>query len=200
MSQPASHLTPPGFIMSASKRIHDRLRGRRAKSPATSPDQGKAYADYLGQELATERTRQASLDDRGFKVQQSAGAVVALVSGVAALAGGKDYVLPDPAAWCLVFALVTLIVAGVFGGLATRLHDHETTSKVMFERMLNRNHWGDNQVDARYIGPFENAHTLKTLRAGNNDKSTWLRLAIYGQILGGTLVALTVALAFGYGR
>jgi hypothetical protein len=71
------------------------------------PTAGDAYTALIIEQLAEERSRKTSLEQRGISVITSSGALVTLLFGLAALTTKpQGYQVPDGATFSFILALV----------------------------------------------------------------------------------------------
>ncbi|SDP18910.1 hypothetical protein SAMN04489867_1676 [Pedococcus dokdonensis] len=157
-------------------------------------EQGFVYSGFIADQLGWERARQASLDERGGKLQQAASLTAGLI--VAAL-GALTGATAELNAWSLglfVGTIIILALAFLFGVLTTRLVDYEVADTQTLRHMTD-DHWKDNVVDSRSVVAWLNATTIASLRQGNNFKASRLHRGIVCQGIGVALGAATFAAA-----
>jgi hypothetical protein len=96
--------------------------------PADEPADrgGPVFAEYIAGELKVERERRSTLDQRGISAVTSSGVVVALSSGLAALAALKpgDFKPSDIALALMAATLLGFACAAFLGILANRSLGH----------------------------------------------------------------------------
>lgn len=156
------------------------------------PDQGVTYSAFVEAELKFEYERRASLDARGAAIVTTSGGLVTLLTGLAALALGKDMTVTGLARFLVVLALLAFVSAGVAGIRANRLRNYEVTSATTLDHMLSNPHWKDSETTARNVCAKRNVITIRTLRNGNNKKADQITHALGLQVVAIALFAVAL--------
>ncbi|GAB3438882.1 hypothetical protein GCM10027517_11660 [Phycicoccus ginsengisoli] len=146
-------------------------------------EQGAVYAAFIDQQLAWERARQSSLDERGSKLQQAASLTAGLYVAALSVLNGKDAPLTGPALAVYVGTIVVLAAAFLFGVITTRLVEYEVADNSTLTAMTEER-WGDSAVDSLSITAYLNTKAIASLRAGNNFKANCLHRGILCQGVG----------------
>lgn len=98
------------------KRPWKRTRTARTADPdPSSPDGASVYSDFLASELAAQDARKASFEQRGIAVVTTAGTLVTLLFGLAALSTtvAKAEQLSGATKTALAYALVFFVISAV---------------------------------------------------------------------------------------
>jgi hypothetical protein len=107
------------------------------------------YADFIEKELADHRAAKAALEQRGVGVVTTAGVLVTLLFGLAAIVTKReDFQLPNDAAPWL-FAALGLFVCAACGGLVAALPFMYKTPKTQALDKLVREKWDNSAWAAR---------------------------------------------------
>ncbi|MDQ1684394.1 MAG: hypothetical protein QOC82_1131 [Frankiaceae bacterium] len=162
-----------------------------------SSDQGTQYHAFVAEQMKAEYERRTTLEARGLAVVTGSGTLVTLVFGIGAFVLGKDYKPSATAVWALGVSLVLFIVAAFFGLLANFLRKYEVASPTTVNLMLTT-HWTDTEVAARNVCAVADAETLKSLRAGSNDKAQQVTVALICQLLATGGLAFAVLWEFAH--
>lgn len=155
-------------------------------------DQGLVYATFIEEQLAWEKARQISLDERGTRLQQTVG----LTSGL--LVAGTGVVATEVEAigaigrWLFALTFIPLACAFMLGSIATRLRDYEVADPQTLYKMVGE-HWGDGPIASRSITAYINIKSIDLLRSGNNKKAQTLQRGIVAQGIGAALSVVTFA-------
>ena len=146
-------------------------------------DQGQVYLAFVEGELKAERDRRTALDGRGQAVVTASGALVALLSGIAALVQAGTKAPAPPLAVGLVLLALALFVLAAVSGIAAGWNRHyAVATPATLTRMLTE-HWTDSEVDARNNVATVHATTVRTLREANRFKAACVSLGLMLQVL-----------------
>lgn len=146
-------------------------------------EQGVEYAAFIGDQLKAERDRQASLNDRGAKLQQSTSVTLGLFATALGMVLGDYTRLTTLPLWLFIATVVVVALSFLCGVLATRLTAYEVANVKTIKAMVNER-WTDDAVDSRNTAAWLNALTIERLRPGNNWKAFWLQVGIILQGVG----------------
>jgi hypothetical protein len=156
------------------------------------PAASDRYWELVKEQLAEERARKNSLEQRGVAVITSAGALVTLLFGLTALATkAANYILPDLGRVLLVGAGVLFLLAGV---LAIAVNWAVSYSEVTPEglRDLQSADWsGDESAAAKEVVAAW-TDIIEVARSKNGQKGRYLRAAMLSELVALTLVAAAV--------
>jgi hypothetical protein len=155
-------------------------------------DGGAVYAAFIEQELKAERDRRTTLDARGQAVITTSGSLVTLLAAVGAfVTGSKDFHLPHQAAYPLVATVTMFVFAALFGILATNTVAYRVArSDVLQKMVLDR--WTDTERVATKNTTALNISTVLSLRASNDKKVLFVRVAHVAQLLALLALGTTV--------
>jgi hypothetical protein len=154
-------------------------------------DQGKTYLAFIEGELSVERERRSVYDARGQALVTTSGALVTLLTGLAAVVKtGTTVRFSASALLAVVFALVLFVCAAACGIVAGWNRHYALASYTTLNRMLNE-HWTDGEVDARNNVATLHAITVNTLRRANGFKAACVSVGLIVQVI--ALITLGVA-------
>jgi hypothetical protein len=150
----------------------------------------------LGAHVAAEVSRSEAdyqnVRNRALSLIGVSGGVVALVSGLLAIAAGTTKVtLPASAKWTAGAALVAFVLSTVCA-LITNNPGNVVASKVSGLRELVDSHWDDEGWDQQVASIL--VDYLDSLRANNASTANWLQRSIGCQMVGIALIATTAIL------
>lgn len=156
-------------------------------------EQGKTYLEFVEAELKAERDRRSTHDSRGQALVTTSGALVTLLTGLAAVVRtGNAGRFPPAIPIAVGIALGLFVCAAACGILAGWNRHYALASYTTLNRMLNE-HWTDDEVDARNNVATVHAMTVHTLRQVNAFKAACVSIGLVVQVL--ALIALSVAIA-----
>ncbi|MGW6374825.1 hypothetical protein ACWFRB_02015 [Rhodococcus sp. NPDC055112] len=147
-------------------------------------EQGAGWAAFIQDQLNREYARRDALNTRAATAITSSTGLVTLVLAVVAVLKGKDFTLTGGPLTAIYAAMLGLLGSAVLAVLAGVSWRHRVTSIESMRAMLTE-HWGDRELDARYISAYCNLETTASLRAGN---------ALKGQLLIGAAVTQILAI------
>ena len=153
-------------------------------------------ANDLGAFIATEVTRSEqdyqNVRSRALSLVGVSGGLVALVSGLLAIAAGSTkVVLPISSRWTVGAALVAFVASTICALVINKPQD-VTASEVPSLRQQVKSDWNDvgwDQQVASFLVDY-----LGSLRKDNEHTAKWLIVSIACQILGISLTAVTAVL------
>jgi hypothetical protein len=120
------------------------------------------------------------------------GGLVALVSGLLAIAaGGPKATVPAGSVWIIAAALVALVACTICA-LVVNVPGEVTASNVTSLRELVKNDWHDTGWDQQVASLL--VDYLKSLRINNAHNARWLIASIAFQIAGIALIAVSAVL------
>jgi hypothetical protein len=156
---------------------------------------GEAYGQLIDDQLAEERARKTSIEQRGVGVITTSGALVTLLFGLSALATkSQSFVLSDPARWTLLIAVVLFLAASVLG-LATNwaLSYFEVTVPSM-RTLVEPEGWSEEATEAARQAAEARVDIIESFRSNNQMKGWMLRAAMGVEILAVATLAVSVAI------
>lgn len=155
---------------------------------------GPDYGELIREQLAEERVRKASLEQRGVTVITTSGVLVSLLFGLAAVVTeSKTFQVPDAARYLLVLALVLFVGAAASGIVLNSPRKYVEAHPDDLERLLRRDVWdasgslgGRRSAEAR-------VKILRKARTINDGKAKWLLRAVFLEVAAVAAVAIGVA-------
>jgi hypothetical protein len=158
------------------------------------PTAGDAYATLISEQLAEERARKSSLEQRGLAIITTSGVLVTLLFGLAALTTKpQGYAVPDGAVFAFILALVAFVTAGVLGIVINQPRKYQEADVAELRRLIAPHFWGADES----IGPMRTAElrvkVLESARTRNRGKARLLFWAAVAQVVAVSLVAIGVA-------
>lgn len=155
---------------------------------------GPKYAVFLEQELKAERDRRINLDTRAQSVVTVSGSLVTLLAAVGAfISSRKDYRLPSVTHAPLIITVVMFTVTIALAILASFNFRYDVADKQTLMQ-LPRQHWADSEDIALKNITATNVTTVTSLRYGNDQKATFILVALIAQLLSLGSLGLTVYL------
>jgi hypothetical protein len=152
---------------------------------------GSVLSQMIREQLAQERHRKDSLEQRGIAVITSSGVLVALLLGIAGITV-KDQLtaLPDVAKWSAGLALALFAGSAIFGLWANWAYKIDEPNLQQAEDLVNT-HWMEAAPDAERFVAQSYLTSVASYRAQGNKKANSLLVAL---ILEATaIIALAVA-------
>ncbi|MFI5615570.1 hypothetical protein [Amycolatopsis sp. NPDC051903] len=160
-------------------------------------DQGAVYLAFIEGELKAERERRSAYDARGQALVTTSGALVTLLTGLAAVAkAGTTVRVPAGALAVLVAAIVLFVCAAASGIVAGWNRHYALAASTTLDRMLNE-HWTDDEVDARNNVATLHSRTVHTLRRANAFKAACVSIGLIAQVLALSALGATVLIVIG---
>jgi hypothetical protein len=136
------------------------------------------YADLISAELAGEEATATEFRQRSVAVVSLSGTLVALLSGLLAIAAGsKEEFLPGSAHGPLLTAMVLFVLAGVAALVVNIPLNQERASADELRRLVTQQ-WGDAPDNAARAVAEVRVTTLKSMRGQNQFRSWFLLVAI----------------------
>jgi hypothetical protein len=163
-------------------------------NPSSASSAGiSVYAKYVADLLAREGARQESLERRALAVITSAGAISALLFGLAAFGVKSDTVTLTSSA-----KIALAVALGLFAGSALCAiavgapapKTEEAEPKQLKEMLKKR--WGDSEFEAERMTTLTRLKVLGADREMNNTKAGFLFLAVILQALALIGVAVSI--------
>jgi len=163
------------------------VSGRQAAGVA-----GDAYSKLIDDQLAEERARKASLEQRAVGVITTSGAVVTLVFGfTAAVNGSAALRLPDSARLELFVALFLLLAAVVVAVIVGFPVTYLEVEKEGLEKLIDEAEWTNPEViEARRRTAQAATGIIINARKANGVKANLLTGALALEVLGIVTLAL----------
>ncbi|BCB76954.1 hypothetical protein GCM10022251_76020 [Phytohabitans flavus] len=155
---------------------------------------GSAYAGLISDQLAEERSRKASLEARGVSVITTSGVLVTVLFALSAgLRSVGDARLPGVARVTLLLALVTFVLAALFG-LATNLPlRYKEPTPEGLAQLVDREYWAAPAVIGELRVAESKVRVLAAARAANRIKVTLLLVGAFLELLAVAFLAVAVA-------
>ena len=149
-----------------------------------SEEAGPVFADFIAEELKAERERRTTLDQRGIVTVTSSGVLVALASGLTALAAGKpgDLRPNDLALAFVITSILGFALAGFLGILANRSLGYVVLSVESLSSLREQSTWSKSADDGRWLISGVKIKTIETLRKANERKSALVNYALTAQL------------------
>lgn len=172
---------------------------RIGRSGPTGEYAGKVFEGYIRSQLTEERSRKASLEQRGTIIITTAGTLSTFLFGLAAFSRSPTttFILSKIDEIALVSSLALLLAAAVCGLVTNRiLSYHEPTVDYLASLTLDDSEhwrWTDVEGAARLIAEAD-VQQLRTARKLNDSKAVALQWALRTEILAILALALAVAL------
>jgi hypothetical protein len=164
---------------------HDGSAGDRSGAGPVTSDLtagGAVYAKLIGDQLASETKRRDSLNTRAGSLTSVSAGLVTLVFALSAAVYGEDSLVSGTARWFVGASVILLLVSAVLGVMASQLLPSEVPSYDAMEKMIGQDAiWNEDPEQANRIVAWWNLQTCKTLRDGNNRKTTWLGAGLVAQ-------------------
>lgn len=154
---------------------------------------GSSYGELIQEQLLEERNRKESLERRGASVLTASTSLGTLLFAVSAT---TDQRIPwaEPRGLAVLAAIVSLILAALFGALTNWLDDYEELDPDEVSRLLKEEHWSaDAVVGDRRTAEFRGVQ-LRDMRGKNDAKATKLKISIGLQLAGVVAVAAAALL------
>lgn len=146
---------------------------------------GASYGKLIADQLAEERTRKASLEQRGITVITTSGVLVSLLFGLAALiTSAEDFDLPDGVRPLLVAGLVFFVGAAVSGIWLNSPRKYREANPGHLRRLTQKQIWEASASLGARRGAELQANLISTARTVNASKAKWLVAAILLEVLG----------------
>ncbi len=153
--------------------------------PVTGPS---PYSELLQEQLAEERSRKKSLEQRGFSTMSVSGFLASLLFGATGLirssTGSLELSLPVKIA--IGVALASLLGAAVCGTLANRVRRYQELSPEALPELYRRLA-DDYSVAERRVFRFR-SNLLWSTRLNNDFKARWVKLALNLQVVAAAAV------------
>jgi hypothetical protein len=154
---------------------------------------GEFYSKLIEDQLAEERARKASLEQRAGGVITTSGAVVTLVFGFTAVVKGSTALhIPDTARLELLVAVVLLLIAVAMALVIGLPRTYLEVEKEGLDQMVTENAWiNPEAVEARRTTAEANVGIILSARGVNATKATLLSAAFVLEVLGIVSLALS---------
>ncbi len=154
---------------------------------------GSAYSTLIKDQLAEERARKTSLEQRGIQVVTTSGVLSTLLFGLATFAKSSSS-LSLFAGVCLLASLVCFAMAFIFGLRANRGYQYDEASTDSLRELTSAEEWNnehpagaERRVSKLYVDILEHA------RKQNGKKADRLNTALTFEVAALIGVALAVA-------
>jgi hypothetical protein len=183
----SNHFTSQGVLVPSPE---------EAELPAAG-HAGDLYSKLLGDLVAQEAIRKASIEQRGLAVITTAGGLISLLVALSALLLGKNSTatLGWEARGLLIAAIVAFIVAASLGLAANTPRWYEGLNTSDLDRMVAQHSWLADKDEAALLIAEEHVRELKVGRKLNNRKAAYLQRAIITEVIGVGLVAAAIVVA-----
>lgn len=168
---------------------------RSTRSHPTDPSQtaGPVLSEMIREQLAQERHRKESLEQRGMAVITSSGVLVALLLGIAGIAT-KNLLgtLPTVAIWSAGVALVLFAGAAIFGLWTNWAYETDEPDLEQAEDLV-KTRWSDEAQDAERYVAKSYLTSVASYRAKGDKKARRLLVALTLEAAAIVALAITVA-------
>jgi phage-related minor tail protein len=142
---------------------------------ATASDR---YWDLVREQLAEERARKNSIEQRGIAVITSSGTLVTLLFGLTALATkAQNYQLPPIAAFALAVAAVLFVLAALVGIAVNWAYYYIEVEPDGLRGLLDEN-WAGDEAEAAKVVATAWTDIIENARINNARKGKLLRAAM----------------------
>lgn len=169
-------------------RADSQTRGEGAMPSNTAED---AIPQLIIDQLAEERARKTSLEQRGIGVITTAGVLVTLLFGLSALATkNQAYVLPDPARWTLIVAVALFGLASLLGLLTNLPRDYFEPRTEILEDLAKSLVGADGNI----LAEEDRVQIIKSARKNNGVKAAELFAAMIFEFLALAVLAIAVVM------
>ncbi|MDI9933162.1 hypothetical protein QM588_22315 [Rhodococcus sp. IEGM 1354] len=157
--------------------------------------QGVEYANHIQAALDAEYQRRDNFNSRAATVITSAVGLVSLTLVVYALVLGKDFKLSGAELYCMMAALVFLLLCAASGVLAGMSWSYDVAPASTLRDMITTR-WMDDEVDARNCVAKTNIDTIESLRSGSTTKHRFLFTAYILQTVAIGALGLSAVFVF----
>ncbi|MHA7665613.1 hypothetical protein [Mycolicibacterium sp. HS_4_1] len=157
---------------------------------------GKVYEQLVAAVAAAEFDRKKALEGRGTIVVTTSTSLLTLIFGLTAVVTGSDHMFKNRCAVELLIAslsafLVSAVIA-IFIAAQTTTYKLPALDTIM--NLTGDDCWHAPEDDARRMWVDRQAHTIKSLREGNNRKAEALTWSLGAQVLAIALLSASVAI------
>jgi hypothetical protein len=161
-----------------------------------APIAATAYGDLIEQQLAEERSRKTSLEQRGSFVITSASAVATLLLALAAVVTSEKHFHAGGALKVLLAVAASLFACAALFGLAANLPwRYYEVSENALKRLTSPDLWEAEIAPATRRIAEAKVAVLATARRANAIKSGFVSVALAAEMLGAAAVAAGVVSA-----
>jgi Na+/melibiose symporter-like transporter len=154
-------------------------------------DQGSVYVEFIVAEIQREYDRRDRIDTRCAALVTAAAGLITISFAALAALKGKNAPIHGVSLACITVTVIAFVSSAVLATLAAANWSYEVAKSSTLSEMLS-SHWQDSQVTARNHTARINVRTLRTLRTGNNRKSTLFLAALLSQVVAITGLAVTI--------
>lgn len=160
---------------------------------------GDHYAELIEERLTEERARKASLEQRGFSIVTTSGALVTLLFAVTTLTLGQDAPeLPLVAYIALVLGLALFILAGALGLVISIPRTYQEPDVPTLRGFVDDDaKWQGNPIEGQQstadvrLKVVEDADTWNSKKASMLKWGVWLEVGAVGMVAVAVLATLT---------
>jgi len=154
---------------------------------------GSEYARLISDQLAEERDRKKSLEQRGTAVVTTVSALTSLLLGLGALVTkSASFSLPEQARPFVVWALISFVVAAVLA-VATNLPvGYREPDIPGLRRLVTPENWGDNQDTGSISVADVQVTIIESARKANGRKALLLVAALSAEVVAVALLGRAV--------
>jgi hypothetical protein len=155
---------------------------------------GHVYAALIVDQLKSEESRKASLEQRGLAIISTSGALVSLLFGLGAVAVGRSGVLglPWTARLLLIAATAAFIVASILGLLTNAPRAYLGAHLEDLRRLLLPDLWAASEALASRRVAENRVEVLTAARVFNASKAKILQAALIAELTGIVLIGGSV--------
>jgi hypothetical protein len=171
------------------------FKKRATKGGGVAPNE---FGSYIQSEVATAEQDLQNFRSRALSIITTSGGLVALVSGLLAIAiGSKEEVVSADARWTIGIALGSFVISTAFA-LIINLPQKASTGDANTFGALIQDHWNDSNWDQQ-IAQIRVAYLL-SLRKINFHDAIWLAASIALQIFGIAFIAVSAFLILAHAK
>jgi hypothetical protein len=171
---------------------------RRGEPKPIQPDDpsnlaAETFAELIKEQLSEERARKSSLEQRGGFVITTAGTLVTLLFGLAAVVTArKTFVVPHDARILLAIALGFFVSAAIGGLLANLPWGYAEVDEAALARLVERDLWQGPILPASRRASEARVEILLSARRANQKKAVAVVAALAGEIVAIAILAAGV--------
>jgi hypothetical protein len=162
---------------------------------------GEIYGPFLAAQLAEQRSRKASLEQRGLAVVTTSGTLAALLAGFGVLAGAQPHHVARLVAVAVTLGGASFVAAAGLGLWVNRPCDYHEPEDEWLEKLTAESVWnGDENQGSRRVAEC-NVGTLVRHRKVNGRKASQLAWAVVFEVVATVFLAVGIGLIIcGFGQ
>lgn len=166
------------------------------QAPATAAE---AYSVLIENELNHQYARKESLEQRGFAVITSSGAMVTVLVALSGVASANGIELVETARFLLVLSTVAFVVAAILGVWANRPTTYRQPNADWLAKLVQPEYWNAPASIGSRRAAESVVNRIRVAQVNNQRKSTVLKAAVSAEALGiagvgGAVISITSGL------